>query len=471
MMKIKYLYQLLLSHISILILAFVIVISLFSHFVKDFAYQNKVEELTSYAVQIANEFQNGQVDMHRLYPYQDLLSTRKTQFMLFDEKQRPYFMPEGFPPREKLKKSEWNKLKKGQTVMIRADGRFDDEVSLVAQPIFVQNEFKGAVLLISPISGVEQMVNQVNLYMFYAVISTLVITILVSWLLSKFHVKRIEKLREATDKVASGDYDIHLENSYGDEIGVLASDFNIMAKKLKQSRDEIDRLEKRRRQFIADVSHELRTPLTTINGLVEGLNSNTIPEDNKEKCFSLISEETKRMLRLVKENLDYEKIRSQQITLNKLDVPLIEVFEIVKEHLEQQAEEKQNKLTIQVEDHIIVHADYDRFIQILVNITKNSIQFTQNGNIWLRGIEGYKETIIEIEDTGIGISKEDIEHIWERFYKADISRTNTAYGEYGLGLSIVKQLVEMHQGTVEIKSEEGKGTKFIIRLPITAKQQ
>ncbi|WP_075750120.1 ATP-binding protein [Bacillus cabrialesii] len=471
MMKIKYLYQLLLSHISILILAFVIVISLFSHFVKDFAYQNKVEELTSYAVQIANEFQNGQIDMHRLYPYQDLLSTRKTQFMLFDEKQRPYFMPEGFPPREKLKKSEWNKLKKGQTVMIRADGRFDDEVSLVAQPIFVQNEFKGAVLLISPISGVEQMVNQVNLYMFYAVISTLVITILVSWLLSKFHVKRIEKLREATDKVASGDYDIHLENSYGDEIGVLASDFNIMAKKLKQSRDEIDRLEKRRRQFIADVSHELRTPLTTINGLVEGLNSNTIPEDNKEKCFSLISEETKRMLRLVKENLDYEKIRSQQITLNKLDVPLIEVFEIVKEHLEQQAEEKQNKLTIQVEDHIIVHADYDRFIQILVNITKNSIQFTQNGNIWLRGIEGYKETIIEIEDTGIGISKEDIEHIWERFYKADISRTNTAYGEYGLGLSIVKQLVEMHQGTVEIKSEEGKGTKFIIRLPLTAKQQ
>lgn len=88
-----------------------------------------------------------------------------------------------------------------------------------------------------------------------------------------------------------------------------------------------------------------------------------------------------------------------------------------------------------------------------------------------RGMEGYKETIIEIEDTGIGIPKEDIEHIWERFYKADISRTNTAYGEYGLGLSIVKRLVEMHQGTVEIQSEEGKGTKFIIRLPLTAKQQ
>ncbi len=115
-MKIKYLYQLLLSHISILILAFVIIISLFSHF-----YQNKVEELTSYAVQIANEFQAGQVDMRRLYPYQDMLSTRKTQFIIFNEEQQPYFLPEGFhhPPREQLKKSEWNKLKKGQTVMIR----------------------------------------------------------------------------------------------------------------------------------------------------------------------------------------------------------------------------------------------------------------------------------------------------------------------------------------------------------------
>ncbi|MGV6973195.1 ATP-binding protein [Bacillus halotolerans] len=471
MMRIKYLYQLLLSHVSILILAFVIIISLFSHFVKEFAYQNKVEELTSYAVQIASEFQTGQVDMRRLYPYQDILRTRKTQFIIFNEAQQPYFHPEDFHPREKLKKAEWEKLKKGQVVMNKADGRFNDEVSLVAQPIFVNNEFKGAVLLISPISGVEQMINQVNLYMFYAIISTLVITILVSWLLSKFHVKRIQKLREATDKVASGDYDIHLENGYRDEIGVLASDFNIMAKKLKQSRDEIDRLEKRRRQFIADVSHELRTPLTTINGLVEGLDSNTIPEENKEKCFSLISEETKRMLRLVKENLDYEKIRSQQITLNKLDVPLIEVFEIMKEHLEQQAEEKQNKLMIQMEDSVIVHADYDRLIQILVNITKNSIQFTQQGDIWLRGTEGYKETIIEIEDTGIGISKEDIEHIWERFYKADISRTNTAYGEYGLGLSIVKQLVEMHQGTIDIKSEQGKGTTFIIRLPLPAKQQ
>ncbi len=109
-----------------------------------------------------------------------------------------------------------------------------------------------------------------------------------------------------------------------------------------------------------------------------------------------------------------------------------------------------------MEDGVKVFADYDRLIQILVNITKNSIQFTQKGDITSRGYEGYKETVIEIEDTGIGISKEEIEHIWERFYKADVSRTNTAYGEYGLGLSIVRRLVEMHKGTIDIDSEKEK---------------
>lgn len=249
----------------------------------------------------------------------------------------------------------------------------------------------------------------------------------------------------------------------------MGDDFNIMARKLKSSSEEIDRLEKRRRQFITDVSHELKTPLTTISGLVEGMNSQTIPEDQQDKCMKLITEETKRLIRLVNENLDYEKIRSNQITLQKLHYPLIEVFEIIKEQLALQAEERQNQLILDVEDHVMVNADYDRLIQILVNITKNSIQFTTNGTVWLRGREDYKETVIEVEDTGIGIDENDIENIWDRFYKADLSRTNTPYGEYGLGLSIVRQLVSLHNGTVEIESEKNKGTKFIIRLPLTAR--
>jgi len=101
----------------------------------------------------------------------------------------------------------------------------------------------------------------------------------------------------------------------------------------------------------------------------------------------------------------------------------------------------------------------------LINITKNSIQFTENGTIRLKGWLADHKTIIEIEDTGIGIQTEEIEKIWHRFYKADISRTSNPFGEFGLGLSIVKQLVQMHEGKIHVESEQGKGTKFVIELP------
>jgi signal transduction histidine kinase len=289
---------------------------------------------------------------------------------------------------------------------------------------------------------------------------------LISLLLSKLHVKRIQRIREATSLVSSGHYDVHVPSSNFDEIGDLAEDFNDMVMKLRASKEEIDTLENRRRQFMADVSHEMRTPLTTIRGVIEGIRNDMIPEEQKEKSFGLVSQETRRLIRLVNENLDYEKIRSNQIAITKVTVPLLDVFEVIKEQLDFQAEEKENEIKILAEPDAKVHADYDRLIQILINITKNSIQFTSGGTITLSGASSVAETVIEIEDSGIGMDPDEIQSIWRRFYKADLSRTNNPYGEFGLGLSIVKQLVLMHEGTIDVISEKGRGTKFVIRLPL-----
>ena len=163
--------------------------------------------------------------------------------------------------------------------------------------------------------------------------------------------------------------------------------------------------------------------------------------------------------------MDYEKIRSNQIELHKQDIQLIELFEIIKDQLGDMAAERNNEIIISAEPDVILHADYDRLTQILINITKNSIQFTENGVISLRGYEQNEHIIIEIQDTGIGIDPADIEKIWSRFYKAILSRTTNPYGEFGLGLSIVKQLVMMHNGTIDVASDKGKGTKFTITLP------
>jgi signal transduction histidine kinase len=339
-------------------------------------------------------------------------------------------------------------------------------VSLVIMPRVVNDQLTGGLILISPISGTREMLSEINQYLLYIVLLALAISVLVSLFLSKLHVKRIQRMRDATSKVSSGDYDVHVPSSNFDEIGDLAEDFNEMVTKLRASKEEIDALENRRRQFMADVSHELRTPLTTIRGVIEGIRNDMIPEEQKEKSFGLVSQETKRLIRLVNENLDYEKIRSNQVVLSKVTLPLLDIFEVIKDQLDLQAEEKGNTITVLADEGAVVHADYDRLVQILINITKNSIQFTTDGTITLSGSSSGNETVIEIQDTGIGMDPGEIKSIWRRFYKADLSRTNNPYGEFGIGLSIVKQLVLMHEGSIDVFSEKGEGTRFVIRLPL-----
>ncbi|MGG4169352.1 HAMP domain-containing sensor histidine kinase [Rossellomorea vietnamensis] len=467
-MKFRYLYQLLLSHTSVLIIAFVILGLLFSHYVENLVYENKVTELRTYGDKILSDLERPS-PRRPLYldEYSNLLHARNIDVITFNRQGEVSFSSGGVYPRIELSKEEWEQIESGETVPLKKDfGRFDQAVSLVIMPRVVNEQLTGGLILISPISGSREMLSEINHYLLYIALLALAISVLVSWFLSKLHVKRIQRMRDATSQVSSGDYDVHVPSSNFDEIGDLAEDFNEMVTKLRASKEEIDALENRRRQFMADVSHELRTPLTTIRGVIEGIRNDMIPEEQKEKSFGLVSQETMRLIRLVNENLDYEKIRSNQVILSKVTLPLLDIFEVIKDQLDLQAEEKGNTITVVAGGEAEVHADYDRLVQILINITKNSIQFTTGGTITLRGSSSGNETVIEIEDNGIGMDPEEIKSIWRRFYKADLSRTNNPYGEFGIGLSIVKQLVLMHDGSIDVFSEKGEGTKFVIRLPL-----
>jgi len=468
-MKFRYIYQQIISHISIIIVAFLVLSLLFAHYVETLIYTNKTQELSEYGENIIRDIERSRDGGEQvLNEYSHVLEGRKIQYMVFDENRHIIYPTGG---RIILKDEEWNKIKAGQMVTVKQEmKRFDQAVTFILLPYIQNGEFIGGIFLASPISGSREMISQINQYLWYAVLIALIVALLLSWLLSKVHVNRIKRLQEATSLVSAGDYTVRLPSSNFDEIGELAEDFNNMVQKLYTSNEEIESLENRRRQFMADVSHELRTPLTTINGVIQGIRNDMIPESEKERSMQLVSKETNRLIRLVNENLDYEKIRSNQVKLVKVDIELVEVLEIIQDQLELLAEDKNNKIVVEVEENMRVFADYDRLVQILINITKNSIQFTENGTISLRGKVGYKETIIEIEDTGIGIDPEEVENIWRRFYKADLSRTTNPYGEFGLGLSIVKQLVQLHYGEIEVSSEKDKGTKFVIRFPIKHRQ-
>ncbi|MFE8696234.1 ATP-binding protein [Cytobacillus sp. FJAT-53684] len=472
-MRIKFFYQLLVSQISILVLAFLILSLSFSQFVENYIFQNKVEELNDYGEQILTDLTvrlEGTESF--LEEYSQILDTRHIQYILFNYEGKVIYPQLQSAPLIQLTKSEWEKISSGSSVSVKHDiKRFGQEVTLVAMPFMQGDKLAGGILLLSPITGAMDMIRQLNRFLLYTIVISLSASILISLIFSKSLIKRIRNIRNATSMITAGNYDVHVPDTYQDEIGQLATDFNKMAEKLNESNEEIERLENRRRKFIADVSHEMRTPLTTISGLAEGIKDHLIPEDGIEKGMILIDREAKRLIRLVNENLDYEKIRSNQLKLNKIEMELTEVLEVVEEQLHLQASEKNNQLVVQCDEEITVFADYDRLIQIIVNIVKNAIQFTENGQIMLKGKEEGSAIIIEIEDTGVGIDPLEIESIWLRFYKADLSRTNQAYGEFGIGLSIVKQLVQLHDGEIEVSSEKGEGTTFTIRLPKKEKEQ
>lgn len=448
---------------GVLLVAFLIMSIVFAHYVERLVYQNTVDELVSYGENILNDITRGSRSVSNIVnEYSLVLKGRNISFSIFDQ-EGSLLYPSG---NLRLVDEVLDQIAEGKPHVVRNRIKHSNqEVTLVALPYIMNDTLIGVILLTAPISGSREMISQINQYLFFTALLAFALAILPSWLLSKVHVNRIKRIQEATSMVSKGDYSVNLPPSNFDEIGELAQDFNHMVKKLNTAAEEIESLENRRRNFMSDVSHELRTPLTTISGVIEGLKNGMIAEEEKEKGINLVSQETKRLIRLVNENLDYDKIRSNQIKLKKEDVQLREVFEIIQEQLTLQAAEKNNQIEIKVEEDVRILADYDRLIQILINITKNSIQFTENGHICLKGRMENNHTVIEIEDTGIGIDTMEIEKIWHRFYKAEISRTNNPYGEFGLGLSIVKQLIHLHHGSVEVFSEKGKGTKFVIQIP------
>lgn len=456
---------------GVLIVAFLILSLLFSHYVERLVYQNKVDELVSYGQNVLRELTISDSPSSKIIEqYSTVLYGRNISFSIFDSKGNILYPVGQYVQDLRLADEVLAQISKGEALVVKNKVQHSDQdVTLVALPYIAENILIGGIFLTAPISGSREMISDINNYLLYAVLLSFCMSIIPSWVLSRIHVIRIKRIQKATSMVASGDLTVQLPMSGYDEIGELSRDFNLMVKKLNESMEEIESLENRRRNFMSDVSHELRTPLTTISGVIEGLKNDMIAEEEKEKGIHLVSQETKRLIRLVNENLDYDKIRSNQVTLRKENIQLLEVFEVIQETLLLQAEEKNNQIKIEVDQEVWIYADYDRLIQILINIAKNSIQFTENGVILLRGWTSKQATIIEIEDTGVGIDPEEVEKIWRRFYKAEISRTSNPYGEFGLGLSIVKQLVSLHNGSIDVSSEKGKGTKFTIHIPIATK--
>ncbi|MEI5992209.1 sensor histidine kinase [Enterococcus termitis] len=480
----KYLYQQLLAFWGVIILIILIVGTSFTQLTKKTMQDTNYEQLRGYAQSAwktkdsINRYP-GMTDQELLNMSftlsESVLSNQDVQFVFIDRE-----MAIQYPVNTKRKldysliESNWDSLMAGQQEYTTIDKDIygnKQMSSYVMLPVSQtnaqsnENTIIGALVITQPAKNVSDSVDAITANLFKGFIISSIVGLILSYFFASFQVKRINRMRKATKEITSGNFDIKLITHDKDEFDDLAEDFNKMAESLKESREEIDRQEDRRRQFMADASHEMRTPLTTINGLLEGLQYNAIPETQRENAIKLMQNETSRLIRLVNENLDYEKIRTNQISIVVKKFDATETLKNILTQLESKAVSANDTLILEADEAIDVYADYDRFVQIMVNIIQNAIQFTQDGEIRVHLQKGYLETIITISDTGIGMSEEQVQNIWDRYYKVDPSRKNTKYGESGLGLSIVQQLVRLHKGKISVASEEGKGTSFTISFP------
>jgi signal transduction histidine kinase len=371
-------------------------------------------------------------------------------------------------PNNQLSDEEMHALENGNNLGLRTFEMGISEKNGDALAIFMpltnadDQSYAGYLAIGVPSSKSDAVIDNLVQNVVKGIMIALIIAVIFSVIIAGYQNRRIRRIQEATQKIAQGDYSVRLTENNIDEFDDLATDFNQMAYALGESEKEIDRQEKIRRQLMMDVAHEIRTPLTTMIGLLEGLRQKVLPEDKIDRSVDLMYKEANRLNRLVNENLDIEKIRSNEIVLNKSNFNAAEVLRDIALQLSETAKAKNTKFEIDMADEVPIYADYDRFHQIIFNITQNAVQFTDYGEIFMSSSFQDGETYIKIKDSGMGMTKEQVENIWERFYKADISRKNNDFGESGLGLSIVKQLVELHQATIHVESEAGVGTIFTL---------
>jgi signal transduction histidine kinase len=324
----------------------------------------------------------------------------------------------------------------------------------------------GGIVLHSPVNGIEETISKIREAVLWVTLIGLLASIIMvsysSWSLTR----PLHKLARVAAEISLGNYRIRMEDDLPEEFEDLVSMINAVGAKLEQMDEEKRKSEQTTEDLLANISHELRTPLTAIRGFLEALQDNLIPEEGRKKYYDLMYNEMLYMNRLVDDLLDLLKLDKNDIVLSLHPLDLKPILEKVAFAFTPAVQEKGLQLHVNLADTLPkVAADVDRLEQIVSNLLKNAIKFTDQGSITLSAFEENRNVVIEVEDTGCGISETDQQRIWERFFKADRGRSRQNKGA-GLGLAIVKELVEMHNGSITVKSHLEQGTTFRITFPL-----
>ena len=278
----------------------------------------------------------------------------------------------------------------------------------------------------------------------------LLISFVASSLTSMRQIQPIREMVQATRSYAAGNFDVRMQDTgRSDEIGELAASFNNMA-------DSLAETEHQRSEFIANISHELKTPMTTIAGYTDGILDGTIPPEKERKYLQIISDESRRLSRLVRRMLDISQIQSQQ-DMKKEDFDLCESMRLALLSMEQKITDRGLDVEADIpEDSVMVQGVNDLITQVIYNLLENAAKFAAPGSTLYLGLTetGGDKAVVTVRNTGHTIPAEEIPLLFERFHKSDKSRSEDKDG-YGLGLYVVKTILSQHKEKITVTSENG----------------
>ena len=320
----------------------------------------------------------------------------------------------------------------------------------------------GVIFVSSPATAALDVLDDLHRIFVINGLIVLMIAIIVSFFVTQSITKPLKKMTMAIRSYAQGDFSVRLDESGYDEIGVLAHSLNHMS-------ESLEHVEQLRSSFIANVSHELKTPMTTISGFVDGILDGTIPQERQREYLHIISNETRRLARLVVRMLEASRLQSGEVKMNPVKFDLCEMLIQTVIGFEHRIKTKSLDVDISFDrDMIHVLADQDNINQVVYNLMDNATKFAVDGGKFSVHVAlTDRKAYVKICNEGQTIAPNVLPHIFDRFYKADQSRGNDKYGA-GLGLFLCKQIINMHNEEIHVTSENGV-TEFVFTLPLADK--
>ncbi|MHC1747707.1 MAG: sensor histidine kinase [Cellulosilyticaceae bacterium] len=335
---------------------------------------------------------------------------------------------------------------------------FSTPVLTVGYPIRLFGKVQYALFIHTPMPQILSTIDEVRMIIFQVASITSVIIFVAIYLISKQMTKPLKEMNDVAKRIASGELDKRIEVKGQDEIAQLAGTLNYMA-------TELDKIEEKRRMFIANVSHDLRSPLTSIQGFITAILDGTIPCENQEKYLNIVLSESQRMIKMANDILELSRMEENTMPLKRMEFDVHEMIKDILLNFETRTKEKniQLKLILDKREQIVL-ADPEKIVRVIQNLLDNAFKFVnEQGVIEIETKAKQNKVWIFIRNSGPSIPKEEQNQIWDKFYKADLSRGVDKRG-MGLGLGIVKEVIKQHGEEIGLKSESGEMVNFYFSL-------